>query len=121
VLSNRFGHRFVVMAGGVLISTGMVTASFAHTVVDMYVAIGVVSGESSCRPTRPTLRSPCGSLPAWLRPWGFCCLWDWEGLRKAAGLALPVEAMGSGLGVLPRVTLGTTLALEHCASAAHCF
>uniref|UniRef100_A0A8B9QYB6 Solute carrier family 16 member 6 n=1 Tax=Anas platyrhynchos TaxID=8839 RepID=A0A8B9QYB6_ANAPL len=43
VLSNRFGHRFVVMAGGVLVSTGMVTASFARTVADMYVTIGLVS------------------------------------------------------------------------------
>ncbi|NWJ12080.1 MOT7 protein, partial [Crypturellus undulatus] len=44
VLSNRFGHRLVVMAGGALISSGMVAASFARTVVDMYIAIGVVSG-----------------------------------------------------------------------------
>ncbi|KAM9222104.1 monocarboxylate transporter 7 isoform 2-T2 [Leptosomus discolor] len=43
VLSNRFGHRFVVMVGGVLVSTGMVTASFACTVVDMYVTIGIIS------------------------------------------------------------------------------
>lgn len=45
------------MAGGVLISTGMVTASFARTVVDMYVTIGVISGESSYSHTRQTLCS----------------------------------------------------------------
>lgn len=45
MLSNRFGHRLVVMAGGVLISTGMVIASFARSVVDMYVTIGLISGE----------------------------------------------------------------------------
>ncbi|NXE48810.1 MOT7 protein, partial [Casuarius casuarius] len=55
VLSNRFGHRCVVMAGGVLISTGMVAASFARTVVDMYVAIGVVSGLGYCLSFLPTV------------------------------------------------------------------
>ncbi|NWX98619.1 MOT7 protein, partial [Nothoprocta ornata] len=55
VLSNRFGHRVVVMAGGVLISSGMVAASFARTVVDMYVAIGVVSGLGYCLSFLPTV------------------------------------------------------------------
>lgn len=45
------------MAGGVLISTGMVTASFARNVVDMYVTIGVISGESSYSRTFQTLCS----------------------------------------------------------------
>lgn len=45
VLSNRFGHRLVVMAGGLLVSAGMVIASFARGVVDMYITIGIVSGE----------------------------------------------------------------------------
>lgn len=43
------------MAGGVLVSTGMVTASFARTVADMYVTIGIVSGELSPSPSRRTL------------------------------------------------------------------
>nr|XP_021156033.1 monocarboxylate transporter 7 [Columba livia] len=55
VLSNRFGHRLVVMAGGVLISTGMVIASFARTVVDMYVTIGVISGLGYCLSFLPTV------------------------------------------------------------------
>eukprot|EP00075_Anas_platyrhynchos_P037945 XP_027327198.1 monocarboxylate transporter 7 [Anas platyrhynchos] len=55
VLSNRFGHRFVVMAGGVLVSTGMVTASFARTVADMYVTIGLVSGLGYCLSFLPTV------------------------------------------------------------------
>lgn len=54
VLSNRFGHRLVVMAGGLLVSTGMVVASFARSVVDMYVTIGVVSGESPSCPLPAT-------------------------------------------------------------------
>ncbi|NXA48616.1 MOT7 protein, partial [Nothocercus julius] len=55
VLSNRFGHRVVVMAGGALISSGMVAASFARTVVDMYVTIGVVSGLGYCLSFLPTV------------------------------------------------------------------
>ncbi|NXC21590.1 MOT7 protein, partial [Corythaeola cristata] len=57
ILSNRFGHRLVVMAGAVLISTGMVIASFSHSVVDMYITIGVISGELSYSCTCQTLRS----------------------------------------------------------------
>ncbi|XP_010191964.1 PREDICTED: monocarboxylate transporter 7 [Mesitornis unicolor] len=55
VLSNRFGHRLVVMAGGVLISIGMVTASFARSVVDMYVTIGIISGLGYCLSFLPTV------------------------------------------------------------------
>ncbi|XP_073901368.1 monocarboxylate transporter 7 isoform X2 [Castor canadensis] len=43
VLSNRFGHRLVVMAGGVLVCTGMVAASFSRQVHHMYISIGIVS------------------------------------------------------------------------------
>ncbi|XP_063098012.1 monocarboxylate transporter 7 isoform X3 [Cavia porcellus] len=43
VLSNRFGTRIVVMGGGLLVSTGMVAASFSQTVYHMYVTIGIVS------------------------------------------------------------------------------
>lgn len=45
ILSNRFGHRLAVMLGGVLVSTGMVIASFSQKVYHMYIAIGVVSGK----------------------------------------------------------------------------
>ncbi|XP_069055969.1 monocarboxylate transporter 7-like isoform X2 [Pleurodeles waltl] len=44
VLSNRFGHRPVVMAGGFLVSLGMVTASFARSVDEMYLTIGLICG-----------------------------------------------------------------------------
>ncbi|XP_078510419.1 monocarboxylate transporter 7-like [Lissotriton helveticus] len=44
VLSNRFGHRPVVMAGGFLVSIGMITASFARSVDEMYLTIGLISG-----------------------------------------------------------------------------
>lgn len=32
------------MLGGLLVSLGMMAASFARTIVDMYIAIGLVSG-----------------------------------------------------------------------------
>lgn len=76
VLSNRFGHRFVVMAGGVLVSTGMVTASFARTVADMYVTIGLVSGELS--PSQ-SLRTPSRGFQRALPG-------RWAGAPLAAGL-----------------------------------
>lgn len=49
VLSNRFGHRLVVMAGGLLVSIGMVVASFSREVYHMYIAIGVISGKCFSR------------------------------------------------------------------------
>ncbi|KAF7238184.1 Monocarboxylate transporter 7 [Varanus komodoensis] len=55
ILSNRFGHRLVVMIGGVLISTGMVVGSFARTVVEMYISIGIVSGLGYCLAFLPTV------------------------------------------------------------------
>ncbi|MEE6506922.1 hypothetical protein FKM82_007898 [Ascaphus truei] len=55
ILSNRFGHRPVVMLGGFLISLGMITASFARNVVEMYITIGVVSGLGYCLSFLPTV------------------------------------------------------------------
>ncbi|XP_055448268.1 monocarboxylate transporter 7 isoform X1 [Psammomys obesus] len=55
VLSNRFGHRLVVMAGGLLISTGMVAASFSRRVYHMYICIGVISGLGYCFSFLPTV------------------------------------------------------------------
>lgn len=45
ILTNRFGHRLVVMGGGLLISVGMIAASFSQRVYQMYISIGIVSGE----------------------------------------------------------------------------
>lgn len=45
ILTNRFGHRLVVMGGGLIISVGMIAASFSQRVYQMYIFIGVVSGE----------------------------------------------------------------------------
>ncbi|XP_006092478.1 monocarboxylate transporter 7 isoform X2 [Myotis lucifugus] len=55
ILSNRFGHRLVVMAGGLLVSTGMVVASFSQEVYHMYIAIGIISGLGYCFSFLPAL------------------------------------------------------------------
>nr|XP_020731292.1 monocarboxylate transporter 7 [Odocoileus virginianus texanus]XP_020731293.1 monocarboxylate transporter 7 [Odocoileus virginianus texanus]XP_020731294.1 monocarboxylate transporter 7 [Odocoileus virginianus texanus]XP_020731295.1 monocarboxylate transporter 7 [Odocoileus virginianus texanus] len=55
VLSSRFGHRLVVMLGGLLVSAGMVTAAFSQKVYHMYIAIGVVSGLGFCFSFLPTV------------------------------------------------------------------
>ncbi|XP_072098693.1 monocarboxylate transporter 7-like isoform X4 [Mobula birostris] len=43
ILSNHFGYRPVVMLGGLLVGLGMMAASFARTIVEMYITIGLVS------------------------------------------------------------------------------
>ncbi|KAI6049882.1 monocarboxylate transporter 7 [Marmota monax] len=55
ILSNRFGHRLVVMAGGLLVSTGMVAASFSQKVYHMYITIGLISGLGYCFSFLPTV------------------------------------------------------------------
>lgn len=55
VLTARFGHRLVVMAGGLLVSIGMVTASFAQKVYQMYITIGIISGLGYCFTFLPTV------------------------------------------------------------------
>uniref|UniRef100_UPI00398F1B15 monocarboxylate transporter 7-like isoform X2 n=1 Tax=Pristiophorus japonicus TaxID=55135 RepID=UPI00398F1B15 len=55
ILSNHFGYRPVVMLGGLLVSMGMMAASFAHTIVQMYFTIGVVSGIGFCLSFLPTV------------------------------------------------------------------
>lgn len=44
LLSNRFGHRPVVMMGGFLISLGTTTSAFTNSINDMYITIGIISG-----------------------------------------------------------------------------
>uniref|UniRef100_A0ABI7X034 Major facilitator superfamily (MFS) profile domain-containing protein n=3 Tax=Felis catus TaxID=9685 RepID=A0ABI7X034_FELCA len=55
VLSTRFGHRLVVVAGGLLVSTGMVTASFSRKLYHMYISIGIISGLGFCFSFLPTV------------------------------------------------------------------
>lgn len=55
ILTNRFGHRLVVMGGGLIISVGMIAASFSQRVYQMYIFIGVVSGLGYCFSFLPTV------------------------------------------------------------------
>lgn len=44
VLVNRLGCRPVMMVGGIFASLGMVLASFATSIIHIYVCIGVITG-----------------------------------------------------------------------------
>uniref|UniRef100_A0A8C5SJ51 Monocarboxylate transporter 7 n=1 Tax=Laticauda laticaudata TaxID=8630 RepID=A0A8C5SJ51_LATLA len=55
VVANHFGHRLVVAFGGLLVCSGMVAASFARTLVEMYISIGIVSGLGYCFAFLPTV------------------------------------------------------------------
>ncbi|TMS01558.1 Monocarboxylate transporter 2 [Larimichthys crocea] len=44
ILVNRYGSRPVVMVGGVMVSTGMVLASFGTAIIHLYLCIGVIGG-----------------------------------------------------------------------------
>ncbi|XP_072882274.1 monocarboxylate transporter 7-like isoform X1 [Hemitrygon akajei] len=55
ILSNHFGYRPVVMLGGLLAGLGMMAASFAQTIVEMYITIGLVSGIGLCLSFLPTV------------------------------------------------------------------
>lgn len=43
LLSNRFGHRPVVMMGGFLMSLGMISSAFTNSINEMYITIGIIS------------------------------------------------------------------------------
>ncbi|KAK5913310.1 hypothetical protein CgunFtcFv8_007854 [Champsocephalus gunnari] len=55
ILSNRFGHRSVVMVGGLLISLGTISSAFTRSIDQMYVTIGVISGLGYCFTFLPTV------------------------------------------------------------------
>lgn len=45
ILVNRFGSRPIIIVGGCLAGSGLVSASFCNTVVELYFFIGVVGGQ----------------------------------------------------------------------------
>ncbi|XP_037133752.1 monocarboxylate transporter 7-like [Syngnathus acus] len=55
MLTNRFGFQLVVMTGGVLISSGTITTSFASSVNQMYITYGIVAGLGYCLTFLPTV------------------------------------------------------------------
>lgn len=44
ILVNKYGSRPVVMMGGLLCSAGMVAASFSSSVIELYLAVGLLGG-----------------------------------------------------------------------------
>ncbi|XP_072305207.1 monocarboxylate transporter 2-like [Eucyclogobius newberryi] len=44
VLVNRYGSRPVVMVGGLMVSAGMVLASFGTSIIHLYLCVGVIGG-----------------------------------------------------------------------------
>ncbi|TRY59632.1 hypothetical protein DNTS_003900 [Danionella cerebrum] len=55
LLSNRFGHRPVVMLGGFLISLGTVTTALTESINQMYITMGIVAGLGYCLSFLPTV------------------------------------------------------------------
>ncbi|XP_037113557.1 solute carrier family 16 member 6b [Syngnathus acus] len=55
MLSNRFGHRPVVMIGGFLVSLGTIASAFTNSINEMYITVGVVSGFGYCLTFLPTV------------------------------------------------------------------
>ncbi|XP_077594386.1 monocarboxylate transporter 4-like [Stigmatopora nigra] len=84
VLVNRFGCRPVMMVGGILASLGMILASFATTVVHIYLSVGVVTGLGLALNFQPSLimlnryfsekRPLANGLAAAGSPVALCCL-----------------------------------------------
>lgn len=44
VLVNRYGSRPVVIAGGLMVGAAMITASFATSVMHLFICVGVIGG-----------------------------------------------------------------------------
>uniref|UniRef100_G3NGW8 Solute carrier family 16 member 7 n=1 Tax=Gasterosteus aculeatus TaxID=69293 RepID=G3NGW8_GASAC len=55
ILVNRFGSRPVVMVGGLMVSTGMVLASFGRTIMHLYLCVGVIGGFGLALNLQPAL------------------------------------------------------------------
>ncbi|XP_048025703.1 monocarboxylate transporter 6 isoform X2 [Megalobrama amblycephala] len=55
VLVDRFGCRATVMFGGVLSGLGMAISSFSHSLVDLYITTGVITGLGFCFSFQPAV------------------------------------------------------------------
>ncbi|KAM8864649.1 monocarboxylate transporter 2-like isoform 2-T4 [Spinachia spinachia] len=55
ILVNRFGSRPVVMVGGLMVSAGMVLASFGTTIMHLYLCVGVIGGFGLALNLQPAL------------------------------------------------------------------
>ncbi|XP_068452977.1 monocarboxylate transporter 2-like [Clinocottus analis] len=55
ILVNRYGSRPVVMVGGLMVSVGMVLASFGRTIMHLYLCVGVIGGLGLALNLQPAL------------------------------------------------------------------
>ncbi|XP_044136324.1 monocarboxylate transporter 2-like [Bufo gargarizans] len=55
ILVNKYGSRPVVIAGGLLCSVGLISASFCNSVLELYICIGVVGGFGLAFNLQPSL------------------------------------------------------------------
>ncbi|XP_018417093.1 PREDICTED: monocarboxylate transporter 2-like [Nanorana parkeri] len=55
ILVNKYGSRPVVIAGGLLCSSGMIAASFCNSVLQLYICIGVIGGFGLAFNLQPSL------------------------------------------------------------------
>ncbi|XP_029311473.1 monocarboxylate transporter 4 [Cottoperca gobio] len=84
VLVNRFGCRPVMMVGGVFASLGMILASFATSIIHIYLCTGVITGLGLALNFQPSLimlnlyfsekRPLANGLAAAGSPVALCCL-----------------------------------------------
>ncbi|XP_076615970.1 monocarboxylate transporter 4 isoform X1 [Chaetodon auriga] len=84
VLVNRFGCRPVMMVGGLLASLGMILASFATSIMHIYLCTGVITGLGLALNFQPSLimlnryfsekRPLANGLAAAGSPVALCCL-----------------------------------------------
>ncbi|KAL7850034.1 hypothetical protein SRHO_G00193830 [Serrasalmus rhombeus] len=84
VLVNRFGCRPVMMVGGLFAASGMILASFATSIIHIYLSIGVLTGLGLALNFQPSLimlnryfnekRPLANGLAAAGSPVALCCL-----------------------------------------------
>ncbi|TSK14821.1 Monocarboxylate transporter 4 [Bagarius yarrelli] len=84
VLVNRFGCRPVMMVGGLFASLGMILASFANNIIQIYLSTGVITGLGLALNFQPSLimlnryfsekRPLANGLAAAGSPVALCCL-----------------------------------------------
>ncbi|KAF5893126.1 monocarboxylate transporter 4-like [Clarias magur] len=84
VLVNRFGCRPVMMVGGIFASLGMILASFANNIIQIYLSTGVITGLGLALNFQPSLimlnryfsekRPLANGLAAAGSPVALCCL-----------------------------------------------
>ncbi|KAG7277017.1 hypothetical protein CRUP_001643 [Coryphaenoides rupestris] len=84
VLVNRYGCRPVMMVGGLFASLGMILASFATSIIHLYLCIGVITGLGLALNFQPSLimlnryfsekRPLANGLAAAGSPVALCCL-----------------------------------------------